>query len=97
MMTMEMCLHKYYFNYVTDLKRPRDEAIQHTHTDTNCVHWAKSEIDQAAPEERIIYVCQRSLLFWNRYEYNKKKTSINFYWIKLLIIVFSPDDFLGSD
>lgn len=30
------------------------------HMDTNCVHWAKSEINQAAPEERIIYVCQRS-------------------------------------
>jgi hypothetical protein len=32
----------------------------HAHIDTNCVHWAKSEINQAAPEERIIYVCQRS-------------------------------------
>lgn len=50
------------------LNGPRDEAIRHTyahtytHTqrDTNCVHWAKSEINQPAPEEWIIYVCQRS-------------------------------------
>jgi len=62
MMMMEMCLYKYYFSYVTDLKWPRDESIRHCQTlkDINCVQWAKSEINQAAPEERIIYVCQRS-------------------------------------
>lgn len=35
-------------------------AHTYTYIDTNCVHWAKSEIDQAAPEEWIIYVSQRS-------------------------------------
>ena len=38
----------------------RTRTHTHTQRDTNCVHWAKSEINQAAPEERINYVCQRS-------------------------------------
>lgn len=60
----KMCLYKYYSNYVTDLKWPRDDAIRNIHMDTNCVHWAQAEIDEAAPEERIIYVCQRSIFYF---------------------------------
>jgi len=68
----------------------------HAHIDTNCVHWAKSEINQAAPEERIIYVCQRS--FNSGIGMNIKTKNKFFYWIKIiLIIVSSPDDCLASD
>lgn len=90
--TMEMCLHKYYFNGITDLKRARDETIRHRHKDTNCVHWAKSEIDHAAPEEWIIYVRERSMFLRAGRTTRDFFENVSFHWIRQLIAVSSPDD-----
>jgi hypothetical protein len=80
------------------LNGPRDEVNRRTCVDTNCVHWAKSEINQPAPEERIIHVCQRSFdseIGMTTTTTKKSTFFSSFYWIKM--IVSSPDDCLDSD
>lgn len=50
-----------------------DSTSANGHSATNCVHWAKSEIDRAAPEEWIIDVCQRSIFLGIMKNITKKK------------------------